>query len=311
MENISSPSVLVTMPVYNAMPYLKQAISSILQQTYSSFTLMVVDDGSTDGSYEYVAGLGDPRILLVRQSHGGPSKAFNKTLVYAIQNKFSFIVRTDADDISMPERIEKQIRALQEHPEFAAISCNCLYIDERENVIGNSTVPISPKLVKWEIGHGLRGLIQGASAFRTSLLAQIGGYNEGFPQAEDTDLFMRLSERFVLSNLPDYLYRIRVHKNSLSNKNLQKNILYHLYAIRCHKDRLRGLQVQTFQRFSNNLGVYETISYYQELILLKMWKSGMESSNLFHKILAALASPKRVLARVMRQSELAWSKGLQ
>lgn len=299
------------MPVYNAMPYLPRAIASILQQTHATFTLLVVDDGSTDGSYEYVAGLGDPRIVLVQQNHAGPSKAFNKALVYAIQNKFLFMVRTDADDISMPERIEKQIFTLQNNPGIAAISCNCLYMDEQENVFGSSTVPVSPALVRWEIQHGLRGLIQGASAFRTSALAHIGGYNEEFPQAEDTDLFMRLSEHFVLSNLPAFLYRIRVHKNSLSNRNLPKNILYHLYAIRCHKDRIRGRRVKTFQVFIDNLSVSEKISYYQEFILLKMWKTGMENSSLSYKFLAALASPKRLLARVMRQSELTWSRGLE
>lgn len=298
-----APEVLVVMPVFNALPYLGEAVDSILQQTWTSYKFLIIDDGSTDGSYEYLKTLTDPRVRLERQEHGGPGVAMNHALQHAIHEGIPFLARMDADDLSAPTRLQKQLAWIKTHPDSAALSSNCTYIDTSGKVIGTSTVPITPAHVAKEIDRGLRGLIQGASLFRVESLAAIGGYRFHIPQAEDTDLFLRLSEKFDLSNLGETLYQIRVHPGSLSLANLEQNLHYHLYALRCHRLRLASKPEPSFEDFCAKIGLWDRTRLVEERLFLRFWRRGMLSSNPLYKILAALVSPRRGLARIARWCE--------
>lgn len=303
MINLNSKQVLVAMPVYNAMPYLIEAISSILNQTFSDFTFLIVDDSSTDGSFEYLLTLKDDRIQVVQQKHAGPGVAMNLALDYAKNNNCAYIARMDADDISYPHRLEMQLQLLKPNPCLALVSCNCEYINLEGKIIGKSTVPITSKRIIWEIRNGLRGLVQGACLFRTCALDSIGGYNPQIPQAEDTDLFLRLSESYQFANLAEIAYQIRVNPNSLSLGNNEQNIRYHLYALNCYIRRTQGLPEISFSDHCNRYTLAEKLSFNNEKHFLKLWRVGMQQSNPLFQFIAAMISPKRVIARLLRMLE--------
>ncbi|MEO0250310.1 MAG: glycosyltransferase family A protein, partial [candidate division WOR-3 bacterium] len=164
------PLVLVVMPLYNAVQYVQKAVDSILNQTFKEFQLLIIDDGSTDGSYELVQGIKDPRVTVWKQENMGLCPTLNKGLRYAHENRIPYTARMDADDLSEPTRLEKQLALLEALPEKAACSSNCYYIDENDQIIGSSTVPLSPRLIRWEVQQGLRGMIHGATLFRTEAL---------------------------------------------------------------------------------------------------------------------------------------------
>src|SRR5690349_15640644 len=243
-------TILVAMPLYNAAKYMAKALDSILSQTYSDFHVLIIDDGSNDGSMKIANGYASEKLTLIGQSHNGPGTAMNRAIEFAQQQHFPFIARMDADDISAPQRLEVQMQLLNRSSEVAGCSCNCYYMDsDSEEIIGTSTVPIRSSLIKWEIRSGLRGLIQGATLFRTEALVGIGGYRPQFLYAEEADLFLRLSEYYEFVNTREFLYKIRMNRNSLSLQDPHKNLLYHFYALQCSRNRRARQPEVDFQTF--------------------------------------------------------------
>lgn len=298
---MESPSVLVVMPLYNALPFVRSAIGSILSQTYPNFHLLVINDGSTDGSEQVAGSFNDSRVILWHQENQGPGAAMNRAIQYAQDQKIPYIARMDSDDISLPNRLETQILLLEKYPTAAACSANCHYIDaESERIIGSSTVSASPGLIRWEITHGLRGLIQPVCTFRTSALAAIGGYRMQFILAEEVDLFLRLAEKFELLNSRDVLCKIRIRSNSLSTENVHKNILYQFYALDCAKKRKIGKHERGFNEFSQSMSWTVKSRIWREEYLLKFWRSHLKTQSSSDLFLAGLLDPRRVVIRWLR-----------
>ncbi len=297
--------ILVIIPLYNARPYINQAIDSILEQTYKNLRLLVIDDGSSDDGDKLVAKRQDSRIVLWRQVNSGPGSAMNRAIEYARENGYPFIARMDSDDISLPRRLEVQVKLLSSVDKtVAACSSNCYYIEENtEQIIGTSTVPLSPALIKWEIENGLRGLIQPSLLARTEALAVVGGYRHEFRLAEETDLFLRLSERFTFINSPEFLCKIRLRHNSLSVQNTDENSWYLLYALQCKKWRKRGVAEKTYKEFRATAGLTTRYWYWREHWLLVQWRKHLIRSNFFSLLVAGFIDPRRVLSRLLRVLE--------
>lgn len=295
-------SILVVMPLYNAADYVVKAAASIFSQTCTDYQFLIVDDGSSDNGIEVVRKYAGEKIIIFRQANSGPGAAMNRAIQYANERQIPFIARMDADDLSMPERLEIQHDLLRKNTNLAACSCNCYYIDaETEEIIGSSTTSHRPGLVKWEIRNGLRGMIQGASLFRTSALVGIGGYRPEFRNAEDTDLFLRLAEKFDLLNAREYLYKIRIHDKSLSMNDVNKNVLYHYYALECSRNRRNGQQESDFETFSRKLNWKLLLRIRREEFVLRLWRSNIGRRNYFNLLLASLVDPRRAVARILRK----------
>jgi glycosyltransferase involved in cell wall biosynthesis len=298
---MKAPAVLVVIPLYNAKDYISRTLESVLNQTYENFKVLVIDDGSTDGSGEVVRSIRDERIILQSQENAGPGAAMNRAIKYAVDEGFPFIARADADDVQLPERLSKQIDLFLKNPEAAACSANCYYVDEQtEKTIGKSTVPISSNLIRWEIQQGLRGLIQPVCTFRSQALYDIGGYRPHIWQAEDTDLFLRLIEKYRLINSPDYLCLIRYRQDSLSVGNVQRNIEYNYFALDCAKRRRKGVPELDFDSFRREVGWYTRLVMRREEQLLRLWRKSFYSSNPMYNLLAACIDPRRAAARILR-----------
>ncbi len=110
------------MPLYNARSFVHAAIESILNQTYPYFILLVINDGSTDGSELVAESFQDHRMILWHQENHGPGAAMNRAIQYAYDKQIKFIARADADDISLPDRLEKQIRLMLKYSKI----CLCM-----------------------------------------------------------------------------------------------------------------------------------------------------------------------------------------
>ena len=298
---VETPAVLVVIPLYNASAYIRGTVAAILEQDYSNFKVLIINDGSTDDSGVIARSIKDDRIVVWDQENRGPGAAMNRAIEYAMKEGFPFIARADADDIMSPSRIRKQIHMLQKFPEVAACSANCYYVDElTEKKIGRSTVPISAKLIEWELKQGLRGLIQSATTFRTGTLNDIGGYRPHIRQAEDADLFLRLVAKYPLLNCNDYLCSIRFRGDSLSMGNVRLNIQNHFYVLDCAKRRRKGKAELDFGAFMEEIDGYTKFLIWREEQLLRYWRKGFYSLNLIYTIVAAFLDPRRVIARILR-----------
>jgi glycosyltransferase involved in cell wall biosynthesis len=197
--------VSVVMAVYNGERFLASAIASVLAQTYHDFELVVVDDGSTDGSNDVIASFQDDRIKVVAQSNQGLAAALNAGLQIA---RGTFIARHDADDVSEPDRLELQLLYLEKHPDVALLGTNYHCIDGEDRVFWTTDVFTEPDDLKLaEIASNQFG--HGAVMIRASALEEAGMYDGQYASACDVDLWTRLSRRSRIANLKEPLYRWR------------------------------------------------------------------------------------------------------
>lgn len=215
--NTSIPRISVLMSVYNGELYLRQAIDSILGQTFPDFEFLIINDGSTDATREIILSYRDPRIRLIENEVNiGLTKSLNKGLSLA---RGEFIARQDADDISHPTRFEKQVEFLNTYHEVAVLGTQARYI----NAFGQLF-----RTLGWERASNdicIRWLCMFESPFIHSSVMmrskvvkdECGGYNGDYLTNQDHELWTRIVYRHVCRNLVEPLIDFRTHSKSLSS----------------------------------------------------------------------------------------------
>lgn len=209
-DPVISPLISVVMPVHNALPYLDESIGSILNQTFTDFELVILDDASTDGSTDLLRNWArkDERIRLYEsQRNLGPSGSSN-FVVY--QSRSPLIARMDADDISHPERLRRQFEVIESHPEVALVGT--LY-----EGIDSSGRRVRPR-DRWRLARRtiFPPFPHGSVMFRREVFDEVGGYREKCAGWEDQDIFLRIRERWKIVVLSDTLYHYRFQVNSVT-----------------------------------------------------------------------------------------------
>lgn len=226
------PRVSVLMPVYNAAPYVEQAIQSILLQTYRDFKLIVIDDGSCDGSIEVISSFTDSRIHILRNSvNRGIEHCLNMGLETA---DGEYIARMDADDYSLPDRLSAQVNYLDGHPDVGV--CGTGYLTMQNETV---MLPEDPEIIKCTLL--LRNCLAHPTVMLRRALAvhnEASFYNDSYRFAEDYHLWVKLSRRTRLVNLPEVHLLYRSHSNQISNtykyeqqKQVNRIILEQLYEL--------------------------------------------------------------------------------
>ena len=210
------PLVSVVMPVRNGWPYLSSAVESILAQSYANFEFLVVDDGSTDEGREWLSkrALEDLRLRILFNPGMGLVDALNYGLAQACG---TYVARMDADDISMPERFERQVAFLMANQSVAALGTQATTIDNNGRLLGSISLPTDAfHLSEFLVSKGC-ALVHPTIMARRDAVMQVGGYRRCVEFAEDYDLWLRLDERFSLANLSDMLLYYRRHPKQISN----------------------------------------------------------------------------------------------
>lgn len=214
---MAAPTVSVVMPVYNGESYLEEAVSSILGQTLEDLELLTVDDGSTDSTPRILERLAaeDSRLRVLRCEHRGVVAA---DLHGARQALGTYIARMDADDVSLPERLERQLEVLESRPELGALGTWLRYIDEDGKPWGEWRTPVGSALVSWSLHFGT-ALANPTVLLRRALYWSAGGDRQEYRYTHDYDLWLRLAQTTQLDNIPEHLLLRRVHSSSDSMQN--------------------------------------------------------------------------------------------
>ena len=234
------PRVSVVMSNYNTPPqYLHESIKSILSQTYRDFEFIIIDDGSTDGSVEVIKSfLSDDRIKLVEnKTNLGLPASLNIGFGMA---QGEYIARMDSDDISYPDRIEKQVRFMDEHPEIIVSGTWCRLFGEREGEIKRETKSWEEFRINMLFGNN-PGLAHMTTIFRRHMLDENGiRYNEHFRYAQDYRMWVDCMQVAPLGILSEILMSVRVNAKGISvaKKNEQD-----AYAREVVKDQLCNLGI--------------------------------------------------------------------
>lgn len=214
---MSTPLVSVILPVFNARRYLAEAMNSVLNQTLRDLEMVVVDDGSTDGSDQVMDEVAarDPRVRIVRRPNTGLVGALNDAIASARSTEF--LARMDADDVCLPERLEKQVAFMQSHPDCVLLGTMVRAIDPCGVELWESERLLTHEELDKQLMLGRAGVIRHPAAImRAAAVRQIGGYRKVFDNAEDSDLFLRLAEVGKVANLPDVLLLYRQHYGSIN-----------------------------------------------------------------------------------------------
>jgi glycosyltransferase involved in cell wall biosynthesis len=201
------------MPVFNAEKYLREAITSILHQTFADFELIIINDGSTDGSKGIIQSFSDSRIRYVEnETNLGVVKTANKGIDWC---RGKYVVRMDADDISLPDRLEKQYRFMEEHPDTGVCSSWAQVIDAAGRITGKIILQTEPELLLIHLLFSVP-LIQPACCIRADLLKENKYRKE--PVTEDYELWSRLGDITRMANIPEFLLQYRWHASNISKE---------------------------------------------------------------------------------------------
>lgn len=233
------PKISVIMSVYNGEKFLKEAIDSILNQTFTDFEFIIVNDGSSDNSLDILQSYNDDRIRIINNKKNiGLTKSLNKALKKA---KGEYIARQDADDISLTERFEKQMKFFENNPNVVLLGTNVYFIDKEGNIVVKYSVIERPTLDDFVVSNQL---VHGSAIFRKEIINKVGAYNEQMFYSQDYEFWIRIAMEYEIRNLKEILYKLRNHGENVRIINSEYPILYNLFAKKKAKGDLNNINIK-------------------------------------------------------------------
>lgn len=207
------PKVTVLLSAFNAESYIELCIKSLLYQSFEDYEILIINDGSTDNTEAICRSFTDPRVRVHNNDR-------NEGLIYSLNKGIALansplIARMDADDIAFKFRLESQVTYLDEHPEVGAVASWMIPVDSRGKPIKNFTkLPSEPEYISWALLFK-NPIANPSATFRKALVEQLGGYQEGYPVAQDYELWSRLHPVQPVHILPEYSVLYRVHNKNI------------------------------------------------------------------------------------------------
>jgi glycosyltransferase involved in cell wall biosynthesis len=226
MDNISEhiPLVSIIMPVFNGEKYLRQAIDSILTQTFQDFEFIIINDGSIDKTGEILQEFGT-RAAVHNRGKNGLVKSLNFGIELA---RGKYIARMDADDIAFPRRLEKQVDFLDKHDDIGLLGSSAILIDQNGYKLRPIGASCSDIEIRWNILLN-SPILHSSAMFRREFFSHnLLRYEETYKAAEDYDLWRKFLYLSKASNLPEPLIYYRVHQSNVTNQNRQIQIQNHI-----------------------------------------------------------------------------------
>ena len=236
---IKMPKISVVMPTYNAEKYLKEAMDSVLSQTFSDFEFLIVDDNSTDATRSIINSYNDERIKLIEGECKGIAAALNKGIKAACGE---YIARMDADDISLPERFETQVSFMDKHVDTGVCGTVTYKFGEEVDSIVEQ-LPENDVDIKTNLLFNVP-LIHPTVMFRKSVLHEDSIlYDQDYFCAEDYDLFLRLIPYTKFYNIQEPLVKRRIHGTNASFITKEKGSILFLKSLKTCYNVLLGVDI--------------------------------------------------------------------
>lgn len=206
----------VLMPVFNGLPYLPMAVKTILDQDWRDYQFLIIDDGSSDGSGDYLRSIEDSRVNVLFKEHSGLIETLNFGLNEA---KTEWIARMDADDLSHPTRLSRQMDFLNRNPTIDVLGSHVEYFTDGNMIIDVFSPPMDHEGIRKMLLSGYNAICHGSIVYRRAAVLEKGGYNPNFPHAEDYKLMLDMIDDHKMANLGLTLYRYRQQLASICFNN--------------------------------------------------------------------------------------------
>lgn len=213
------PKISVIMPAYNAEKYIREAMDSVLNQSFSDFELIILNDCSKDETEKVILSYEDKRIVYVKNEENlGVARTLNKGVQMA---KGEYIARMDADDISLPQRFEKQAAFLESHPKVAVVGVGVTVFDE-DGDVQTRLFSQEPAMMRVDMLFAC-GLAHPGVMLRASAIRSLGGYDPAYNGLEDYELWDRVMEGWDICALPEVGLRYRFHSGQVTQNRSEKH----------------------------------------------------------------------------------------
>lgn len=307
--------ITVLMTCYNVENYVGEAVQSILNQTYKTFEFLIIDDGSVDRTPEILCGLSkiDGRIRLKLNVHQGLARTLNEGLKLAT---YDWVASMDADDISLPKRLEEEVKYLRENPDVKVVGTYGRYMGpDGKRILGYFTVgPITREEFYERRENGkLVYLIHPSVVMDRRVALEMGGYRD-LPVGTDVDLWNRIADRYLIQVIPRHLYLYRVRPKSMTTETyfLQEQILR--FVRKCARSRRTGTPEPSYEDFVEQDGSRSIIRQFRDKARARAIYfyryGGMESacnhwfSGVSYVLCALVFDPRYVLNKLFRHTGL-------
>jgi len=237
--------VSVLLPVYNCEKYIEESISSVLNNTYNNFEIIIINDGSTDNTDHIIKLYSDPRIKYFIKSNSG----LIETLNYGIKKcNHPIIMRMDGDDIIMSNKIENQLNYFKKSSSILTGTSGYL-IDSHGNKMSSIDLPTKHNDILKSMLKMSPSFIHPSVMFYKDAVLKAGGYDSNFKHAEDFDLFLRLSRIGKISNLVERLIYLRKHVNNISLLNAEEQIRNTIISKDIYKHEYYKINKSTYTEY--------------------------------------------------------------
>lgn len=233
METNLKPKVSIILPVYNAEAYIDKAIQSVLNQTFSDYELIIIDDGSIDKSIHLINNFKDPRIIFIKHT---ANQGLISTLNEGLQRAHGdYIARIDADDMwTDVDKLQKQITFLEQNTEYGVVGTWAYTIDENDKKIGTIKNPTTDTQIrKWFLIKNC--LIHPSVLFRKDIALKSGSFLSDEKYVEDYGLWLRMGSFGRFANIPEYLMSYRIHSKSITQSKNEEQVKNAITLIKKHK----------------------------------------------------------------------------
>jgi glycosyltransferase involved in cell wall biosynthesis len=240
------PEVSIVVPVYNAAGYLKETLTALLSQSFANFELLVIDDGSKDGSGEIALSLKDDRIRVIRQENRGLCHALNRGIEEA---RATYIARNDHDDISFPHRLERQLSVMKEHPDALGLFAYYAKFGARHRWSNTDKfIPTTDKVRPYDpLKDGC--LLCSTMFARTEALRSLQGFRQEYYPADDWDLELRFSQTGKVLVICEPLVTYRFHSGANTYRLFAPMQQKSRWAEDSYQRRLQDAPELTFEEF--------------------------------------------------------------
>ncbi len=227
----------IGLPVHNAMPFLPEAVESLLSQSLQEFRIVAIVDGSSDGSAQYLRSIRDERLRVLEQPHRGITFTLNRMLREA---ETPWLVRQDADDISAPTRLKEIASAIAAYPDAGMFYSDAAYHPARKSVGLYRCTRGTPEQIRAVARAGyVPAICHPSAVLHVEKTLTLGGYRAGL-QCEDADLWWRMALAYDVRYIPKVLLHFRQSAGSLTTRNLKEQALHGLYVQYLLLSKLEG-----------------------------------------------------------------------
>lgn len=239
MKTVDAPMVSVVMSVFNGERFLREAVESILGQTFRDFEFVIINDGSTDStdsildSYERTA----PGVRVYHQENRGLIESLNRGCGLA---RGKYIARMDADDIALKDRLMQQIEFMEKHAGVGVLGGAVEQVDATGRRLPTVHFPLDHADIVSTLAYACP-FSHPAVVIRKEVFVSVGGYRTAFVDAEDYDLWLRMAERCELANLEAVVLKYRIHLNRVSHRHMQQQMISTVAARAAASSRRNGL----------------------------------------------------------------------